>query len=101
VTVESASTLPGTTGYGEATAVFKVDDLRGRIRGVATPLLATWRAAATQDVLHIHVDSLGAAPTVNDHMVLDDLDGRDARVRRDPAVAQGLGPAPTFLRRIS
>jgi hypothetical protein len=34
----------------------KVDDLLGRVHGVARPLLATWRPAATLDVPRTHMD---------------------------------------------
>src|SRR5580698_6721389 len=52
----------------------KVDDLLGRMRAVATPLLATWRAATTLDVPKTHMDPPDPLPAVGDHMVLDDLD---------------------------
>jgi hypothetical protein len=52
----------------------KVDDLLGRMRAVAKPVLATWRAATTLDVPQTHMDPPDPLPAVGDHMVLGDLD---------------------------
>jgi hypothetical protein len=68
----------------------KVEDLLGRMRRAATPLLATWRAATTLDVPHTHMDPLDPLPAVSDHMVLGDLDehGRRAFLSRADAASQ-------------
>jgi FAD binding domain len=57
----------------------KVDDLLGRMRGVARPLLATWRPAATLDVPRTHMDPPDPLPAVSDHTVLGDLDEHGQR----------------------
>jgi hypothetical protein len=68
----------------------KVDDLLRRMRRVATPLLATWRAATTLDVPQTHMDPLDPLPVVSDHMVLGDLDehGQRAFLSRADAASQ-------------
>jgi hypothetical protein len=57
----------------------KVDDLLGRVHGVARPLLATWRPAATLDVPRTHMDPPDPIPAVSDHTVLGDLDEHGQR----------------------
>jgi hypothetical protein len=57
----------------------RVDDLLGRVRGVARPLLATWRPAATLDVPRTHMDPPDPVPAVSDHTVLGDLDEHGQR----------------------
>jgi hypothetical protein len=68
----------------------KVDDLLGRMRAVATPLLATWRAATTLDVPQTHMDPPDPLPAVGDHMVLGDLDedGQQAFLSTADAASQ-------------
>ena len=70
----------------------KVDDLLGRMRGVATPLLATWRAATTLDVPKTHMGPLDPVPVVSDHMVLGDLDGHGQRAFLSSADAASQSP---------
>jgi hypothetical protein len=57
----------------------KVGDLLGRMRGVAAPMLATWRPATTLDVLRTHMDPPDPLPAVSDHTVLGDLDSGGRR----------------------
>jgi hypothetical protein len=57
----------------------KVGDLLGRMRGVAAPMLATWRPATTLDVLRTHMDPPDPPPAVSDHTVLGDLDSGGRR----------------------
>jgi hypothetical protein len=68
----------------------KVDDLLGRMHAVATPLLATWRAATTLDVPQTHMDPPDPLPAVGDHMVLSDLDedGQQAFLSTADAASQ-------------
>jgi FAD binding domain len=68
----------------------KVDELLGRMRAVATPLLATWRAATTLDVPQTHMDPSDPLPAVGDHMVLGDLDedGQQAFLSSADAASQ-------------
>jgi hypothetical protein len=68
----------------------KVDDLLGRMRAVATPLLATWRAATTLDVPQTHMDPPDPLRAVGDHMVLRDLDedGQQAFLSTADAASQ-------------
>jgi FAD binding domain len=70
----------------------KVDDLLGRMRDVATPLLSTWRAATTLDVPQTHMDPLDPLPSVSDHMVLGDLDQRGQRAFLSSAGAASQSP---------
>jgi FAD/FMN-containing dehydrogenase len=70
----------------------KVDDLLGRMRAVATPLLATWRAATTLDVRKTHLDPLDPLPAVSDHMVLRDLDEDGQRAFLSTADAASRSP---------
>jgi hypothetical protein len=70
----------------------KVDDLLGRMRGVAVPFLSTWRAATTLDVPKTHLDPLDPVPVVSDHMVLGDLDGRGQRAFLSSADAASQSP---------
>jgi FAD/FMN-containing dehydrogenase len=70
----------------------KVEDLLGRMRGVATPLLATWRTATTLDVPKTHMDPLDPVPVVSDHMVLGDLDERGRRAFLSSADAASQSP---------
>lgn len=70
----------------------KVDDLLGRMRGVAKPLLDTWRAATTLDVPHTHMDPLDPLPVVADHMVLGDLDEHGQRAFLSSADAASQSP---------
>jgi hypothetical protein len=69
-----------------------VDDLLDRMRRVATPLLATWRAATTLDVPQTHLDPLDPLPFVSDHMVLGDLDSRGQRAFLSSADAASQSP---------
>jgi hypothetical protein len=57
----------------------KVDEMVGRMRAAATPLLATWRAATTLDVPHTHMDPPDPMPAMADHVMLGDLDERGQR----------------------
>jgi hypothetical protein len=68
----------------------KVDELLGRMRAVAKPLLATWRAATTLDVPQTHMDPPDPLPAVGDHMVLGDLDedGQQAFLSTADAASQ-------------
>src|SRR5580658_7592515 len=68
----------------------KVDDLLGRMRAVATPPLATWRAATTLDVPQTHMDPPDPLRAVGDHMVLRDLDedGQQAFLSTADAASQ-------------
>jgi hypothetical protein len=70
----------------------KVDDLLGRMGAVATPLLATWRAATTLDVPKTHLDPLYPLPAVSDHMVLGDLDEDGQRAFLSTADAASRSP---------
>jgi FAD/FMN-containing dehydrogenase len=70
----------------------KVDDLLGRMRGVAAPVLDTWRAATTLDVPQTHMDPLDPLPLVSDHMVLGDLDERGRRAFLSSADAASQSP---------
>ena len=70
----------------------KVDDLLGRMRRVATPMLATWRAATTLDVPRTHMDPLDPLPVASDHMVLGDLDIRGQRAFLSSADAASQSP---------
>ena len=70
----------------------KIDDLLGRMRGVATPLLDTWHAATTLDVPHTHMDPRDPLPAVGDHMVLDDLDSGGQRAFLSTADATSQSP---------
>jgi FAD binding domain len=67
-----------------------VDELLGRMRAVAKPLLATWRAATTLDVPQTHMDPPDPLPAVGDHMVLGDLDedGQQAFLSTADAASQ-------------
>src|SRR5580704_10894569 len=68
----------------------KVDELLRRMRAVAKPLLATWRAATTLDVPQTHMDPPDPLPAVGDHMVLGDLDedGQQAFLSTADAASQ-------------
>jgi FAD/FMN-containing dehydrogenase len=70
----------------------KVDDLLGRMRGVATPVLDTWRAATTLDVPQTHMDPPAPLPVVSDHMVLGDLDEHGRRAFLSSADAASQSP---------
>jgi hypothetical protein len=70
----------------------KVEDLLGRMRGVAAPVLATWRAATTLDVPKTHLDPLDPVPVVSDHMVLGDLDEHGQRTFLSSADAASQSP---------
>jgi hypothetical protein len=70
----------------------KVDDLLSRLRGVAAPLLASWRAATTLDVPHTHMDPPDPLPAVSDHMVLGDLDAGGRRAFLSTADAASHSP---------
>jgi FAD/FMN-containing dehydrogenase len=70
----------------------KVDDLLSRMRGVAAPLLASWRAATTLDVPHTHMDPPDPLPAVSDHMVLGDLDAGGRRAFLSTADAASHSP---------
>jgi FAD binding domain len=70
----------------------EVDDLLGRMRGVATPLLSTWRAATTLDVPRTHMDPLDPIPAVGDHMILGDLDEHGQRAFLSTADAASQSP---------
>jgi hypothetical protein len=79
-----------TTSDGIPGVSAKVDDLLGRMRGVATPVLSTWRAATTLDVPRTHMDPPDPLPFEGDHMVLGDLDedGRRAFLSTADAASQ-------------
>ena len=81
-----------TTSAEETAVSAKVDDLLGRMHGVATPVLATWRAATTLDVPHTHMDPPDPLPVVGDHMVLRDLDSRGRRALLSTADAASQSP---------
>jgi len=70
----------------------KVDDLLSRMRGVATPMLSTWRAATTLDVPLTHMDPPDPVPSVSDHIVLGDLDENGRRAFLSSAGAGSQSP---------
>ena len=70
----------------------QVDELLGRMRAVATPVLATWRAATTLDVPQTHMDPPDPLPAVGDHMVLGDLDQAGQRAFLSTADAASQSP---------
>lgn len=70
----------------------KVDDLLGRMRGAAAPVLATWRAATTLDVPRTHMDPPDPLPFGGDHMVLGDLDEDGRRAFLSTADADSQSP---------
>jgi len=70
----------------------KLDDLLSRMRGAATPLTSTWRAATTLDVPQTHMDPSDPVPSVSDHMVLGDLDENGQRAFLSGADAASQSP---------
>jgi hypothetical protein len=79
----------------------KVGDLLGRMRGVAAPMLATWRPATTLDVLRTHMDPPAPLPAVSDHTVLGDLDSGGRRAFLSTADVASQSPlASSELRQL-
>jgi FAD binding domain len=70
----------------------QVDELLGRMRAVATPVLASWRAATTMDVPQTHMDPPDPLPAVGDHMVLGELDQAGQRAFLSTADAASQSP---------